>query len=61
MNAADIMQDLKERFWGLTEQNAEYLDLSVAKEGGNIGGAPHRRFWNSYHSLTATPLPRPKC
>jgi hypothetical protein len=55
------MQDLKERFWGLTEQNAEYLDLSVAKEGGNIGGAPHRRFWNSYHSLTATPLPRPKC
>jgi hypothetical protein len=25
MNAADIMQNLKERFWGLTEQNANLL------------------------------------
>jgi hypothetical protein len=39
----------------------EYLDLIVSKEGGNIGAAPHRRFWSSHQSLTTQPLPRPKC
>ena len=39
----------------------EYLDLIVRKNGGDINAAPHRRFWSSYQSLTAQPLPRPKC
>jgi hypothetical protein len=39
----------------------EYLDLIVAKAGDNINSAPHRRFWASYQSLTAQPLPSPKC
>jgi hypothetical protein len=39
----------------------EYLDLVVSKEGGNVGSAPHRRFWSSYQSLTTQPLARPKC
>jgi hypothetical protein len=39
----------------------EYLDLIVGKNGGNIGAAPHRRFWSSHQSLTSQPLPRPKC
>lgn len=39
----------------------EYLDLIVAKAGGNINIAPHRRFWATHQSLTEQPLPRPKC
>ena len=39
----------------------EYLDLIVQKEGGNLGTAPHRRFWSTHQSLTERPLPRPKC
>ncbi|MBV8848134.1 MAG: hypothetical protein JOZ16_00960 [Methylobacteriaceae bacterium] len=39
----------------------EYLDLIVEKEGGNVAGAPHKRFWGSYQSLTSQPIPRPKC
>jgi hypothetical protein len=39
----------------------EYLDLIVSTEGGNIGAAPHRRFWSSYQNLTTQPLPRPQC
>jgi hypothetical protein len=39
----------------------EYLDRIVEKEGGNIGAAPHKRFWSSHQSLTEQPLPRPKC
>jgi hypothetical protein len=39
----------------------EYLDLIVAHAGSNVGFAPHKRFWASHLSLTAQPLPRPKC
>jgi hypothetical protein len=39
----------------------EYLDLIVSKANGNIAAAPHKRFWNSHQSLTAQPLPSPKC
>lgn len=39
----------------------EYLDLVVDKNGGNIGGSPHKRFWSTHDSLTSQPLPRPKC
>jgi hypothetical protein len=39
----------------------EYLDLVVAKNGGNVNSAPHRRFWSTHQTLTAQPIPRPKC
>lgn len=39
----------------------EYLDLIVFKEGGNIGGSPHKRFWSTYQNLTTQPIPQPKC
>jgi hypothetical protein len=39
----------------------EYLDLIVSNQGGNIGAAPHKRFWSSYQNLTTQPLPRPQC
>lgn len=39
----------------------EYLDLIVQKEGGNVSGAPHLRFWVDHNTLTTQPLPRPKC
>jgi hypothetical protein len=39
----------------------EYLDLIVANAGGKINSAPHKRFWASHQSLTAQPLPKPKC
>jgi hypothetical protein len=39
----------------------EYLDLIVVKAGDDANNAPHKRFWQTHHSLTAEPLPRPKC
>ena len=39
----------------------EYLDLVVEKQGGEIAGAPHQRFWKDHTTLTTTPIPRPKC
>ena len=39
----------------------EYLDLIVSNAGDNINTSPHKRFWATHQSLTAQPLPAPKC
>lgn len=39
----------------------EYLDLIVRKSEGNLGAAPHRRFWTTHQALTQQPLPRVRC